>query len=82
VHLAAAGHDLPDPVEYLRADTLGLLNALEAAVGGALRTAAGPFFLVRRRRDRERESWGVLRRCEFLPTLTIREPAADPALYG
>jgi UDP-glucose 4-epimerase len=31
VHLAAAPHDLPDPVEYLRADTLGLLNALEAA---------------------------------------------------
>ncbi len=32
VHLAAARHDLPDPVEYLRADTLGLLNALEAAM--------------------------------------------------
>jgi UDP-glucose 4-epimerase len=31
VHLAAAPHDLPDPVEYLRADTRGLLNALEAA---------------------------------------------------
>jgi UDP-glucose 4-epimerase len=31
VHLAAARYDLPDPVEYLRADTLGLLNALEAA---------------------------------------------------
>jgi UDP-glucose 4-epimerase len=31
VHLAAAPHDLPDPVEYLRADTLGLLNALQAA---------------------------------------------------
>ena len=31
VHLAAARHDLPDPVEYLRADTLGLLNALTAA---------------------------------------------------
>jgi UDP-glucose 4-epimerase len=31
VHLAAAPHDLPDPVEYLRADSLGLLNALEAA---------------------------------------------------
>jgi UDP-glucose 4-epimerase len=31
VHLAAARHDLPDPVEYLRADSLGLLNALEAA---------------------------------------------------
>jgi UDP-glucose 4-epimerase len=31
VHLAAARHDLPDPVEYLRADTLALLNALEAA---------------------------------------------------
>jgi UDP-glucose 4-epimerase len=31
VHLAAPPHDLPDPVEYLRADTRGLLNALEAA---------------------------------------------------
>lgn len=31
VHLAAARHDLPDPVDYLRADTAGLLNALEAA---------------------------------------------------
>lgn len=30
-HLAAAPYDLPDPVDYLRADTLGLLNALEAA---------------------------------------------------
>ncbi|MHA6617445.1 NAD-dependent epimerase/dehydratase family protein [Pseudonocardia sp. DLS-67] len=31
VHLAAARYDLPDPVEYLRADTRGLLNALAAA---------------------------------------------------
>jgi UDP-glucose 4-epimerase len=31
VHLAAAPYDLPDPVEYLRADTRGLLNALKAA---------------------------------------------------
>lgn len=31
VHLAAAPHDLPDPVGYLRAETLGLLNALDAA---------------------------------------------------
>ncbi|GAB3425303.1 NAD-dependent epimerase/dehydratase family protein [Flindersiella endophytica] len=31
VHLAAARFDLPDPVAYLRADSLGLLNALEAA---------------------------------------------------
>jgi nucleoside-diphosphate-sugar epimerase len=31
VHLAAARYDLPDPVEYLRADTTGLLNALKAA---------------------------------------------------
>lgn len=31
VHLAAAQYNLPDPVEYLRADTLGLLNALKAA---------------------------------------------------
>jgi UDP-glucose 4-epimerase len=31
VHLAAGRYDLPDPVEYLRGETLGLLNALEAA---------------------------------------------------
>jgi UDP-glucose 4-epimerase len=31
VHLAAAQYNLPDPVEYLRADSLGLLNALKAA---------------------------------------------------
>src|ERR1051326_1763458 len=31
VHLAAPRHDLPDPVAYLRADALGLLNALTAA---------------------------------------------------
>jgi UDP-glucose 4-epimerase len=31
VHLAAGRYDLPDPVEYLRAETLGLLNALKAA---------------------------------------------------
>ena len=31
VHLAAARFDLPDPVEYLRAETVALLNALEAA---------------------------------------------------
>jgi UDP-glucose 4-epimerase len=31
VHLAAGQFDLPDPVEYLRADCLGLLNALKAA---------------------------------------------------
>jgi UDP-glucose 4-epimerase len=31
VHLAAAPHDLPDPVEYLRADVAGLLNALNSA---------------------------------------------------
>jgi UDP-glucose 4-epimerase len=31
VHLAAAPYNLPDPVEYLRADSLGLLNALQAA---------------------------------------------------
>jgi UDP-glucose 4-epimerase len=37
VHLAAARYDLPDPVEYLRADTLGLLNALEAATVWSVR---------------------------------------------
>ena len=31
VHLAAGRYDLPDPVEYLRAETLGLLHALTAA---------------------------------------------------
>jgi UDP-glucose 4-epimerase len=37
VHLAAARYDLPDPVEYLRADTLGLLNALRAATAWGVR---------------------------------------------
>jgi UDP-glucose 4-epimerase len=37
VHLAAARYDLPDPVEYLRADTLGLLNALKAATAWGIR---------------------------------------------
>jgi UDP-glucose 4-epimerase len=37
VHLAAARHDLPDPIEYLRADTLGLLNALKAATTWGVR---------------------------------------------
>src|SRR4029079_6166454 len=37
VHLAAAPHDLADPVEYLRADALGLLNALEAATAWGVR---------------------------------------------
>jgi UDP-glucose 4-epimerase len=31
VHLAAGRYDLPDPVTYLRTETLGLLNALKAA---------------------------------------------------
>jgi UDP-glucose 4-epimerase len=31
VHLAAGRHDLPDPIEYLAAETRGLLNALAAA---------------------------------------------------
>jgi UDP-glucose 4-epimerase len=37
VHLAAGRYDLPDPVEYLRADTLGLLNALQAAAAWGVR---------------------------------------------
>jgi UDP-glucose 4-epimerase len=37
VHLAAGRYDLPDPVEYLRAETLGLLNALKAAREWAVR---------------------------------------------
>ncbi|WP_214408014.1 NAD-dependent epimerase/dehydratase family protein [Pseudonocardia lacus] len=40
VHLAAAPHDLPDPVEYLRADTLGLLAALNAATVWGVRRFA------------------------------------------
>jgi UDP-glucose 4-epimerase len=40
VHLAAAPFDLPDPVEYLRSDTLGLLNALEAARAWGVRRFA------------------------------------------
>jgi UDP-glucose 4-epimerase len=37
VHLAAGRYDLPDPVSYLRADTLGLLNALKAATAWGVR---------------------------------------------
>jgi UDP-glucose 4-epimerase len=37
VHLAAARHDLPDPVEFLRADAIGLLTALEAATRWGVR---------------------------------------------
>jgi UDP-glucose 4-epimerase len=37
VHLAAARYDLPDPIEYLRTDTLGLLNALTAAAEWGVR---------------------------------------------
>jgi UDP-glucose 4-epimerase len=40
VHLAAARYDLPDPVEYLRADTTGLLNALKAAAVWGVRRVA------------------------------------------
>jgi nucleoside-diphosphate-sugar epimerase len=31
VHLAAARYDLPDPIQYLHADCLGIFNALKAA---------------------------------------------------
>src|SRR4051812_40771635 len=37
VHLAAGRYDLPDPVEYLRAETLGLLHALTAATVWGMR---------------------------------------------
>jgi UDP-glucose 4-epimerase len=37
VHLAAARYDMADPVEYLRADTAGLLNALRAATEWGVR---------------------------------------------
>ncbi|MDN3353015.1 NAD(P)-dependent oxidoreductase [Actinomadura sp. DC4] len=40
VHLAAARHDLPDPIEYLRTDTSGLLNVLEAARAWGVRRCA------------------------------------------
>jgi UDP-glucose 4-epimerase len=40
VHLAAAPHDLADPLEYLRTDTLGLLNALTAARAWGVRRFA------------------------------------------
>jgi UDP-glucose 4-epimerase len=40
VHLAAARFDDPDPVAYLRADALGLLNALEAARAWGVRRFA------------------------------------------
>ena len=37
VHLAAARYVLPDPVEYLRAESVALLNALEAATAWGVR---------------------------------------------
>jgi UDP-glucose 4-epimerase len=37
VHLAAGQYDLPDPLEYLRAETLGLLSALKAATAWGVR---------------------------------------------
>jgi UDP-glucose 4-epimerase len=37
VHLAAGRYDLPDPVEYLRAESVALLNALEAATAWGVR---------------------------------------------
>lgn len=37
VHLAAAPYNLPDPVEYLRLDSLGLVNALKAATEWGVR---------------------------------------------
>jgi UDP-glucose 4-epimerase len=40
VHLAAGPHDLPDPVAYLRAETAGLLNALQAATAWGVRRFA------------------------------------------
>jgi UDP-glucose 4-epimerase len=40
VHLAAAPYDLPDPVAYLRADALGLANALDAAAQWGVRRCA------------------------------------------
>jgi UDP-glucose 4-epimerase len=40
VHLAAGRYDLPDPVAYLRAETLGLLNALEATTQWGVRRFA------------------------------------------
>lgn len=37
VHLAAAQFNLPDPVEYLRAESAALLNALKAATAWRVR---------------------------------------------
>lgn len=37
VHLAAGPYDTPDPVDYLRAESLGLLNALKAATEWGVR---------------------------------------------
>jgi UDP-glucose 4-epimerase len=37
VHLAAGRFDLPDPVEYLRAESIALLNALKAATAWGVR---------------------------------------------
>ena len=40
VHLAAGRYDLPDPVEYLGAETRGLLNALKAATVWGVRSGS------------------------------------------
>lgn len=40
VHLAAAPHDSPDPVAYLRAESTALLNALSAATAWGVRRFA------------------------------------------
>jgi UDP-glucose 4-epimerase len=40
VHLAAGRYDHPDPVEYLRAESLGLFNALQAATAWEVRRFA------------------------------------------
>ncbi len=40
VHLAAAPHDMPDPIEYLRLETLGLLGVLSAARTWGVRRVA------------------------------------------
>jgi hypothetical protein len=42
VHLAAGRYDLPDPVEYLRAESLALLNALKAARSGVCGGSPSP----------------------------------------
>ena len=65
MHLAAAPHDLADPVEYLRADTLGLLNALEAATAWGVRRFSVASTIARVRGGGRRSRCARTPRCRW-----------------